>query len=285
MFLFRKKKLNMVKNEKGMVTVEVLLSFFVFVLFTAALINIANIFIVHNRIQFAMNSVAHQLSSYGYLYEAFGVKDADAQFKKDFGGDAENIDSTVNSVVDTVNKTQTFLASGSQAISDLGDFSLDSSYFDTLESDLNDLENKGSDALEQGKDSLSKIEERFNDPKGSAAGVVYLLANAAEREIKGAVGSIAAKTLVKNYICQGSKDADAYLKGYGVVGGYDGLDFSGSSLFADTDNQLIDIVVTYKLKVYLFDVFLKDKGVTVVQRVTVPAWLDGDGRSVATYLK
>ena len=36
-------------------------------------------------------------------------------------------------------------------------------------------------------------------------------------------------------------------------------------------------VVEYDLDIYFFKLFLKDPSIHVVQRVTVPAWLDGDG--------
>ena len=63
----------------------------------------------------------------------------------------------------------------------------------------------------------------------------------------------------------------------GVVNGMAGLKYDKSSLFSDDNLKMIDIVVEYDLEVYFFKLFKKDPTVHVVQRCTLPGWLDGDG--------
>ena len=71
--------------------------------------------------------------------------------------------------------------------------------------------------------------------------------------------------------------ADAYLRYYGVRNGMDGLDFGESQLFSDDKYRMIDIVVEYDIEVYILKLFLRDPTIHVVQRCSMPAWLDGDG--------
>lgn len=63
-------------EEQGMIVVEATISFMVFLMVVIAIIYLTNIFIVHNKVQFAINSTAHQLSGYSYLYQTLGVRKA-----------------------------------------------------------------------------------------------------------------------------------------------------------------------------------------------------------------
>ena len=69
-----------------------------------------------------------------------------------------------------------------------------------------------------------------------------------------------------------------YLLGYDVKDGMNGLDFGESEFFKGAGNS-IKIVVEYDIKLYFWGLFLKDNSLHVVQRVDIPAWLDGDGKS------
>ena len=60
--------------------------------------------------------------------------------------------------------------------------------------------------------------------------------------------------------------------------GMNGLDFGESEFFKGAGNS-IKIVVEYDIKLYFWGLFLKDNSLHVVQRVDIPAWLDGDGKS------
>ena len=88
--------------------------------------------------------------------------------------------------------------------------------------------------------------------------------------------------LVERFASYHPMSADEYLKYFGVRDGIDGLDFSESRLFSDDDYQMIDLVVEYDLEIYILKLFFKDPSIHVVQRCSVPAWLDGDG---VTYLE
>ena len=49
-------------------------------------------------------------------------------------------------------------------------------------------------------------------------------------------------------------------------------------MYCDKDKKMIDFVVQYDIDMS-FIRFVMPKDIHVVQRVTVPAWLDGDGRT------
>ena len=91
-----------------MIVVEATISFTIFLMVVIAIIYMTNIFIVHNKVQFAINSTAHQLSGYSYLYQALGDRKAEQQIKADGSKYTKPIDQTAGQVIDTMNKIQTF---------------------------------------------------------------------------------------------------------------------------------------------------------------------------------
>ena len=97
--------------------------------------------------------------------------------------------------------------------------------------------------------------------------------------VKSAGATAAARSLTANYIEGSGMNADGWLKAHGVTYGYDGLDFSGSTMFCDTNKQMIDIVVSYDIDLQFLGFVLPQDKLHVIQRVSVPAWLDGDGKT------
>ena len=90
----------------------------------------------------------------------------------------------------------------------------------------------------------------------------------------------AAWALTRKYLSSENQDADAYLKACGIAEGYQGLNFSGSSMFSGEDKRLIDIVVQYDIDLGFLKLVMPGKKLHVVQRVSVAAWLNGDGNTV-----
>jgi hypothetical protein len=101
--------------------------------------------------------------------------------------------------------------------------------------------------------------------------MIYMGASAGSYTVKSIGATAAAAAVTKKYL------DDDYLLAYGVKNGYSGLDFSGSTMFCDEDMRLIDIVVQYDIDLKFIGLIMPEDSLHVVQRVTVPAWLDGDG--------
>ncbi|MBR4960946.1 MAG: pilus assembly protein, partial [Clostridia bacterium] len=67
----------MKKDEKGMMVVEALISFTAFILVCIGIVFMIKIFMLHNRVQYAINAAARELSTYTYIYDALGLRDAE----------------------------------------------------------------------------------------------------------------------------------------------------------------------------------------------------------------
>lgn len=268
-------------KESGMMTVEVCMAFTVFIMAIVFIIMLINIYTLHNRIQFAINSAAHEMASYSYIYEALGVRGAESTVKADGAPYTENIDIAAADVVDTLNKINTLQSDSNGLLTTInGNYSLDtvSEIKQQMQMIQSDVQETGT-AVNQASASISNL---LSDPQATFAGIVYLGIDAGIYGIHNVAGSVLATLLTRKYLISGDKTADEYLEKYGVTEGYDGLDFTGSSLFNDTgDTQqvMVDIVVQYDVDLSFIALVLPASKIHVVQRVSVPAWLNGDGHT------
>lgn len=273
-------------GEDGMITVEGVLSLVPFILVILGIISFTNIFAVHNRIQYAMYQMGSELTCYTYFYQALGIRAADLVVKGDADEATEELDSAMEEL-------DSFLEQIGSLEDDVK--KLPESDWSNIQENLDQVFSDGGESLEKGKQLAQTAKELLSDPKALFRAIVYLAIEKAEELGKGQLLAWISSVMMNVYLDESyakyhPMTADQYLKYYGVKGGVDGLDFSESRLFSDegtgedldTKYRTIDMVVEYDIEVYFFKLFLKDPTIHVVQRCTMPAWLDGDG---VTYSK
>lgn len=260
-------------NEKGMISVEAVLSLVPFMIAILGIISFTNIFAVHNKIQYALQQMCNELSCYTYFYEALGLRAGDLELKKDADESTEKLDSAVEEFTNFLDQVSTFEESlGNVSNSDLSN----------VGTNISNAEDQGKGVVDKGIELGKTARELASDPKALLRGFVYLgiekTEDAAKEFLMGLLsGGFLGIYLDSSFSAYQPMSADEYLKHFGVKGGMSGLDFKGSGLFTDDKYRLIDVVVEYDLEVYLFKLFMKDPHIHVVQRCTAPAWLDGDG--------
>lgn len=265
-------------GEGGMITVEAVLSLVPFIIVVLGIISFINIFMVHNRIQFAIQQMGNELSCYTYFYEALGIRAAD----KELGEEEDKQTQSVDKALEDVGKFLT-------AMGELEDsYNEEDKTFQVDQQAVNAFKN----AWETGEAAAGDVKGLLADPKGTLRGFIYLALEMGEEKGKallldlissGMIDSYLESSALKNGVGLGMT-SDQYLRYFGVKNGKAGLDFGKSSLFsknASSENlkyRMIDIVVEYDIEVYILKLFLKDPTIHVVQRCVVPAWLDGDGQ-------
>lgn len=273
---YHKKLRKQLKEEqKGMMVVEAVITFTVFLMVVIAIIYLINVFIVHNKIQFAMNTAAHELASYSYLYQALGIRGAEQQIASDGALYTAPIDDTATQVVDTLNKIQTLTGDISGTAESVKQLEVSQESITNAYNSAKQTYEDGKATVESTKKSVQQVTDLFSDPQSLLVGVIYMGASGASYAVKSVGAQAAASVLTKQHL---GSDADAVLRAYGVKDGTAGLDFSGSTMYCDKDKKMIDFVVQYDIDMSFIG-FVVPKDIHVVQRVTVPAWLDGDGRT------
>lgn len=263
-----------------MMVVEAVISFTVFLIVVLAIIFLINIFTVHNKIQFAINSAAHELASYSYLYQALGVRGAEQAIQGDGDPYTSRIDDTVAQVVDSMNKIQRLYGDATQLENSVESIELSPSSLTQIQEQISQLSKDTGQTVESVQKSVNDVTNLFSDSDSLIAGMIYMGVSGGSYVVKSAGATAAAKVLTQKYLKNGSQDADSYLRSYGIADGYAGLDFSGSTMFCDSKKQMIDIVVQYDIDLSFAAIVLPETKLHVVQRVSVPAWLDGDGQEV-----
>ena len=117
-------------------------------------------------------------------------------------------------------------------------------------------------------------------------GIIYMAVDGGSYYVKSLGATLAAQAMTEKYLRQGNLSADQFLKNYGVEEGYEGLDFTGSTMFCDEDYRMIDLVVEYDVHMGFLGLVLPEPKVHMVQRVSVSAWLGDNGVSpYSEYLK
>ena len=260
-----------------MVSVEVIISFTVFILVIAGIVYFTNIFIVHNKVQYAINSAAHEIATYTYLYQALGARGAEQTMQKDLGKYAENVDNTVTQVTDTMNEISGLYEKSGKLADDAKTVNLDTEYIAQIEADAAAVKAAGGATYESGKETVGKLQGLFEDPGGTVAGIIYMAVDGASYYVKSLGARLAAQVMTEKYLAQGSRSGDQFLKSMGVTKGYDGLDFSGSTMFCDSDYRMIDIVVEYDIHIGFLGLLLPDPNVHMIQRASVSAWVGDNG--------
>lgn len=87
-------------HERGMMTVEAVLSLVPFILVILGIISFINVFMVHNKIQYAIYQAGSELSAYTYFYEALGVRSGDRALGADIDKGTVEIDDTIKKTTD-----------------------------------------------------------------------------------------------------------------------------------------------------------------------------------------
>ena len=282
-------------EESGMIVVEAVITLTIFLIVISVIIFLMTIFTVHNKVQYALNSAAHEVAAYSYLYQALGLRGADQTVRDDGAEKVGNINATAGQVLDTIEKIESLAGAIGEMGDTMSDPQLTDDYMKKVYDKLDGLKDQGQDVIDSSKESLADIEKLLSDPKGLAAGIIYILAEEGGAYLKGVMGQLIARAMTKKYLDtsaeNGGKTADEMLISHGVIDGFEGLDFKGSTMFCDGtqgwdpkgnkakgDYRLIDFVVSYDIDLSFARLVLPEAKLHVVQRVTVPAWTNGDGK-------
>ena len=274
-------------SEKGMLTVEAVLSLVPFIMVILGIISFINIFMIHNKIQFAMQQMGNELSCYTYFYQALGIRAGDKELNREIDIQTQGVDQTIADI----DSFLTAIDNLSSSMEHVGNSSLSDPQgaADAYREAFDAIKNTG----ETGKQAFNSIADRVKDPRGTLRGIIYLVMEMGEEAGKSALMELVSPIMISGYLDTRflggqSMTADEYLRYFGVKDGLNGLDFGESSIFSknasngNLEFRMIDIVLEYDIEVYILKLFLKDPTIHVVQRCVVPAWLDGDGQPYYT---
>ena len=219
-------------SERGAVVVEGIISLttFMFTIFT--ILSIVNICFIQSRMSVALNSAAKEISQYSYFYYKFGLDQLNQKISSGTADSRQLADKTVNGVAETLD----MLAGAGK--------DLQNGAFDEM-----------ADKIEGGVNNMDSLYTQYadrikQDPKGFILGMGKMMVNELTEEGKTLLCQVLAKTFMsKNLVAYDSDTADAFLRRYQIEDGMDGLDFDYTTFLQNGTSNLIQLVVTYDVKV------------------------------------
>lgn len=268
------------KDERGMMVVEALISFIAFILVCIGIVFMIKVFMLHNRVQYAINSAARELAAYSYVYDAFGLRDGELKVNADGKESTGKVETITDNVIDTVvsvQDTMSQLKSVGNSTKNLANGNLSTGNIEDALHQTEGLVDSMGNTVDAGKNTINSIKE--TNPKELLKGIIYIGMETGADAARSWVAEVAVKGLAEKYLMTSKADADAYLRAYGVDG-YDALDFSVSSMFSDDDFRVIDIVVEYDIDLSFLNYILPNRKIHAVQRVSVAGWVGGDNQKV-----
>lgn len=222
-------------KERGAVVVEGLLSLSIFMFAIFTILSIVNVCYIQAKMNMALSSAAKEISQYSFFYYKFSLDKADEAMSKGTEDSRELADNTIEGV-STLMESLTGASSSAQS----GDFG---GMIDQLENGMTNVDS----LVNQYADRIS------SDPKGFILGMGKMAVNELKETAKSILCQALAKAFMKkNLKASPNDDPNDFLARYNVVDGMDGLDFEYTTFLQNGTSNLIQLVVTYDVRIVQF---------------------------------
>lgn len=292
-------RINHIKNENGMVSVETLISFLALLMIMVALTMLVNLAAVQTRVHYALTQTVKETAVYSYLFDVFGVTGAISSADELSKKTKDELNAFTNNSADLYDA----LSEGTTTMKNINVKSLD---------DAVNTFNEAKGTFEKGKNgavaSYEQIKSWADDPGDFFSGLLMVLADKAITSGMDALfGYLIAPALFDRYMRVTDKyDTRAYMKSMGVnmSGGYnpsdektgitfiywdwgeyrnffDKVGFQGTHFLTGGNEITLQAVYYYDLGRYLRILPKEMTTLKVVQHVQGKAWV-GDGQRYKT---
>lgn len=264
----------------------------IFMIAVLSFISLAELYITHARMQYAISMAARETASYTYFYSYLGLRDIDVKMQEANNNNLKKPDDAIGNMVGIMNSTTSILNSimsdtekisnGGKKITDFGQTEINN-YMENFNSIADNTEALG-----------GFIDSLLDDPEQIVHWILGYCANSAKENGKSALGAyLLYPALTYKYLGydssvsydtggQNMSKTDAFLKSKNISN----IDFSNSSLLPELlaegnaanslNARTIDIVVTYDYTLP-FTVLPKEASTFhIVQRAVTLGWGDGD---------
>ncbi|KNY25071.1 TadE/TadG family type IV pilus assembly protein [Pseudobacteroides cellulosolvens] len=256
-------------KKRGSLTIEAACALPVVILVVLTIAYFIRVAYIHSIIQHALDESAKEISSYSYLYSVSKLQSLNDSTEDLLTENEATAASRIDTVLETVNSVN-------DKIGKLGNLSNDVDKFNFEE--VKGLYNDGKVDVEKIKGIYNEIRGHPNGWKGGikkeVASISALVAHGLLESGREELSEIIVRIMMRKHIATDIYDEDIVLKKLNIIGGYDGLDFTGTTLFKD--KKTIKIVVSYTIEPITPLPIIPE--LRIEQKALVVGWLDGDGQ-------
>lgn len=265
----------MARGQRGSLTVEAAIVLVAFIFGYAGIVAVTSFIRAQMIIQYSITQTAKEISSYCYIVSLTGLMEDSGNLNQEAGKFKKDTDHVIDTVVklyDAIDQGSTHISDSVAVIPENEDLaSLAASIQDTKDVTYEEFQNMMAAAntmIETGGDY-------FQEPKKILKGLGTVAKDTAFSKVKSyLVAAPISKALVREQIFLYGTDSKGrdVLEQLGVVGGLDGLNFTGSTLFNDGKTIVVQVSYTMKVEYPGFN----QKEFHFIQSASTKAWGSGD---------
>jgi hypothetical protein len=257
------------KCKKGSLTIEAAFALPVVILVILTIAYLIRVAYIHSLVQHALDESAKEISSYSYLYAVSKLQALNDGTEDLLNKNQTTAVSRIDTVLESVNSVNERIGKLASLQKDAKDVNFEG---------IKSLYNDGKTDAEKLKGIYSEIKGHPNGWKGGIKKEVASLASLAAHGLlesgREELSEIIVRIMMRKHIATDKHDEDKVLKSLNIVGGYEGLDFSGTSIFKD--KKTIKLVVSYTIKPIVPLPMIPE--LRIEQKALIVGWLDGDGK-------
>lgn len=258
-------------SQKGSLTVEAAIVLVIFIFGYAAIVSVTSFIRAQMIIQYSITQAAKEISSYCYLVSKTGLMDDSARLNEESGEFKKSTDNVIDSVVKMYGALQDGTEHISSSIDTIPENTELTSYVNSIQDTVNITQEEYQNISSAAGTMMETGKEYFSNPMGILKGLGAVAKDGAFSAVKSyVIAAPISKALVSKQIELYGVDGSGrdILETLGVVGGLEGLNFKGSTLFNDGEAITVQVAYTMKVNYPLF----KEKEFHFIQTASTRAW-------------
>ena len=261
------------KSEDGSVSIEATLSLTAFLFAFIMIYSIISLCRAQAKMQIALNNTAQEISQYSYLYGMTGLDESLKKFHDKADETKSDVNKLVGNVADVFDSIQQ-VGKDAQSLSDTPSINIGNidSLLDKCEGYANDINN----AVGSVQSVQAQIEAMASNPQELMFGMARLVVSETMTvAVSRFIAAPVTRALIQKHLKRSATDtADAFCRSVGIVGGFNGIDFTHSTLFPKASEE-ITLIAAYKVR--LLQLLPIKTELSITQSASTKGWLHGDG--------
>lgn len=249
------------RKEIGSITIEATISLSIFIFAFLGISSLTRLVIAEERMQYALNQSAKELSQYMYIFYRAGLYSKE---NSDSTKTSDELIAETSQFTDMLKTKALTYTQGNQFQSEdiASEFESTINKFDQAKNDVSEI-------VDAGKSLANKYSAAIENPTEVLTGIYQVIKGETLSTIKSKIiAPVVGRLLMPKYLTTNSKNVDQYLEDIGVENGMNGINWGLSQIMED--GRTINLTIVYTIK---YDIpLVGEYEFTVKQTASTAAW-------------